>query len=222
VHEFNFSKPLASVCITGVEISFDAFSRNNDKDELIEKTAEFYWLLQKPSSQNRRTAGKHKGSTQQLLNHSSNIRRIAIGHSVYIGSQKEDLISQRAYYKTIDSNQLLPLDKHRARYEITLIGNACPFRTIEEAKAYKFTNLKAWFKFRKVKENLDSFNLMLTNARMQLGNINSPRKAGGGLKVHNTGTQADTTLNRIAYDKLRELTKRLRKTRVSRKLRVTH
>ena len=222
IKDFNDVKPLSEVYISGVEVSFDAYSNNNDKDELVEKTAEFYWLLQLPSSKNRRLASNFKGSAVQPVNHLSNIRNIMNGHTIYIGSQSDDAFSQRIYYKTKDNNKLLPIEEHRARYELTLKGDACPFRTIEDAKAYKFCELKKWFKFRKIKDDLDSFRLMLTNATMQLGIINIPRRIGGGVMVNAIGTQADIVLNRIAYDKLRELTKRLQKTRVLRKLRVTH
>lgn len=220
VDELNYIKPLSDVRISGVEISFDAYSIKNDRNELIEKTAEFYWFLQKPCSVNRRVVTSYKGSAEQLLNHQSTIRRIDDGYSILIGSQKDDLCSQRIYYKTIDSKTLLPIQEHRARYEITLIGDACPFHTIEEAKAYKFSDLKEWFKFRKIKENISSTNLMLTKASRQLGSINGRRRTGGGVRVNSYGTQANVTLNRIAYDKLRGLTKRLQSKHIPRKLRV--
>jgi hypothetical protein len=214
------SKKLSSVLITGVEISFDAFSKNNDKQELIEKAAEFYFCLEKPCSKNRRLAGARKGSAEQPLRHETTIRKISEGNSIYIGSQNEDTISQRIYYKTKDNNKLLPIELHRARYELILVGDDCPFGTIEEARKYNFTELSGWFKFRKIIEDIDGLGLMLIKATRQLGQVNVKRLAGGGVKVNNCGTKADVYLNRIAYEKLRELTKRLNKTRVTRKLRV--
>ena len=194
-----------------MEVSFDAYSKKRDERALIEKTAEFYWLLQNPSSLNRRTATSYKGSAELPINHSSNIRKVASGNTIYIGSQRDDSISQRIYYKTTDSKKYLPIEEHRARYELTLKWDACPFRTIEEAKAYNFTNLRKWFKFRKIKNDLDGIEKLLMSAKMQLGDINISRLSGGGVRVHDFGTQADIDLNRIAYDRLRDLTKRLNK-----------
>lgn len=214
-----YVKPM-SISIVGIEISLDAFSINNDKNGLIEKTAEFFWLLQNPCSKNIRAAGQYNGSAEQLTSHSSTMRKIANQKSIYIGSQKDDTISQRIYYKTTNNRKSLPIDHHSARYEITLRENDCPFHTIEEAQKYNFAELASWFKFRKVREDLPALNLMLVNANRQLGSINTRRIAGGGTKVGNYGTSADSKLNRMAYNKLRELTKRLGKIRVVRKSRV--
>ena len=216
----NYIQPIVSIFIVGVEISFDAFSISQDKEELIEKAAELFWLLQTPCSKNMRASGDYKGSSEQLTNHKSTIRKIRDGKSIYIGSQKDDEISQRIYYKTTDNSKALPIKEHRARYEITLLNDKCPFHTLEEASSYKFSDLANKFKFRKVKENSSILDLLLTNATKQLGNINIPRFSGGGLKVGNYGTKSNIELNRIAYNKLRELTKRLQKKRLTRKLRV--
>lgn len=216
----NQYKPLHSTpLITAVEVSFDAFSKRQDADDLMEKTAEFYWLLQKPSSSNQRAASDYVGSAEALRNHKANLRLIRNRHSIYI-SNKDDPISQRIYYKTTDNRRSLPVEQHRARYEVTLQHGACPFHTIEEAKTFKFTELAEWFKFRKPRPDLNEFNKIILNAQQQLSVHGQRRKSGGGIRVHNPKTLADTVLNRICYDKLRELTKRMNRKRLPRKLRV--
>jgi hypothetical protein len=158
------------------------------------------------------------------------MRKIVNEKTLYIGCQKAnsegcpkiDSISQRIYYKTTNNRKGLPIELHSARYELILQGDGCPFRTLEEAKKYNFTKLSKWFNFRKPREDMDAFMTLLLNASSQLGKVNIQRITGGGLKVNKIGTTADGALNRITYNKLRELTNRLAKKRVSRKLRATH
>lgn len=209
IGDANLYTSIASVTIIGIEISFDAFHIFQNEDEVINKTAQFYWFLQNPSSINVRASGSYKGSSTQLPNFISAVREIKNGKSIYIGSQSKDSISQRIYYKTTDNNKILPIDEHRARYELILLRENCPFTTLSEARNYQFQKLAKWFKFRKIKENQTALQNVLLNATKQLGSINLPRRAGGGLRVNRYGTVADMQLNRLAYDKLRELTKRL-------------
>lgn len=216
----NANKPLSfAPWFTGLEVSLDAFSMEHKEDDLIEKTAEFYWLLQKPSSSNHRTAGADRFSAEAIRNHKSNMRKIPMGQSIYISSQKDDPISQRIYYKTTNNNAALPVELHSARYEITLQFGECPFRSLEDAKAYRFEKLAKWFKFRKLKPDLNDWDKMIIEAQQQLSPHGLKRRNGGGVRIYNPKSMADTNLNRIYYEKLRELTSRMNRTRVTRKMR---
>lgn len=216
----NEHKPLSfAPWFTGLEVSLDAFSKEQNEDDLIEKTAEFYWLLQKPSSTNHRASGADRFSAEAMRNHKANLRMIRSGKSVYISSQKDDRISQRIYYKTTNNKEVLPAELHSARYELTLQFGECPFRSLEDAKAYRFEKLAQWFKFRKLKPNLNDWDRMISEAQQQLSPHGVKRRNGGGVRIYNPKSMADTNLNKIYYDKLRELTSRMNRTRVTRKMR---
>jgi hypothetical protein len=216
IERVSLVKTISTVKIVAIEIAFDAYSINNDKKELQTKVAEFYKYMQNPVSTNHRLSGTGK-TPIATSNLDQNIFRIESGMSVYIGNQATDSISQRIYHKTIDNNEILPVDFHRARYEVTFRNEGLPFQTIEQAKKYKFTRLTKWFQFRKIDEDASGIALLVTKARKQLGQINLKRKSGGGVRVYGVGTKADSLLNDIVYYKLRELTIRLHKLPVVRK-----
>lgn len=222
ISQANSTKSISAVKILAIEISFDAFSINNNKEELLEKVAEFYKFNQNPTSENHRLVGSKKYSPEDTGHLNSNIFKMDRGMSICIGNQDTDSISQRIYYKTMDNNANLPIELHRARYEVILRNENLPFHTIEEAKKYKFTSLAKWFKFRKTDETATGLAQLIPKAIKQLGKVNMKRRTGGGLIVNLWGTKADIALNQIAYESLRGLTIRLQKTRVMRKLRVTH
>lgn len=211
-NKINAQYQITSFIFTGVEISFDAYSKSQSKESLLDKTANFYWSLSKPCSNNKRVAGISKGSASAPPRLKALSRKILDGHTLYVGSQNSEDISQRIYYKTTDKNEDLPKELHRARYEITLKGKECPFKTIEEAKSYKLTKLAKWFKFRKIDDDaIGLLKTILKEGVNQLGQINMKRRTGGGMRVNKVGTKADVQLNSIAYEKLRELTIRLKK-----------
>lgn len=228
VKDLDFENKLANEPkVVGIEISLDAKSKNNSSDELIEHTVEMVRMLSNPLASNHNIRAAGKGKSEQLWLRKGKHYQ-AVKHSFYFGSQKDEDLTMRVYWKHTDRSRELPKDKHVSRIEITLKGASLPFKTIEEAKRYQFQKLSKWFKFRKVKEGLDSFKKMVIDASTQVGTVGTwkVRQAISQRKVsyrtYHPFTLANTELNTIAYDKLRQLTKRLNKTRVTRKKRLTH
>lgn len=200
--------------IYGVEVSLDAYSKNNDINDLIEHVVQFFWNHSNPVSNNRRIGKKGKGANA-IESKEDLIRKIMKGGTIYIGSQKngkghkKDPISMRTYLKEIDKKTKLNLVQKRARTEITLVGAACPFSSIEEARKYNFSNLNKYFTFRNFKGNLNPLESIIVNARPVIAEKRRRRRIGGGTRENSRLTTADTKLNRIVYDRLRNLTRSL-------------
>ncbi len=210
IAKLNHLLPTISIKIVGIELSFDAYLKQAYDVELYHKKAvAFYHFLHRPCSDNHRSSSDHKYSAEGIVNLQSVKTAIENNRTLYIGSAG-DPISQRIYFKTMDRATKLPEEKHRARYEITLTGDECPFHTLEQAKAYQFSNLAKWFKFRKYDATTTDFELLLTRWKKQQSMADVLRRAGGGKKVGAFGTVADTVLNDISYRQLKNLTLRLK------------
>lgn len=195
--------------ITCVEVSFDAYSKGATYDDMIEHVANYYWMLANPVSENRRFTRGMKGTTQGLSRRNYMINRLRRGGTIYIGDHRFDQEGMRIYYKTTDKDAQLPHEEHRARIEITLRGNKCPFTTLEEARSFKFSNLARYFKFRQLKADVQGFNLIIADATPILGERKPRKRKGVGGYLYSAMTSADSVLNEIVYESLRKLTKRL-------------
>lgn len=198
--------------ISGIEVSIDAYSNNMNKNELIEHTAQFCWKLAKPVSQIRRFS---KTKAHGITNKNDLTNKIIKGGVIYIGNQrnhaggKQDPISMRIYLKEKDKKIELNPSEHRARIEITLVGAACPFHSIADAKKYKLSNLNSHFTFRNFKQDLSPLDNIIINAIPTIAEKRRRSRIGGGTREFSRLTTADTKLNRIVYDRLRNLTRRL-------------
>lgn len=206
--EFPFSAP---PMVSGIEVSFDAYANGASTDELAELTANFYKFNSMPVSTNRRIAGRWKGDTEGIAGHKHTVRKTDEGRVIAIGN-KSDPISQRIYFKTVDNNgQALPDEQHRARIEVTLQGDAVPLTALEDWHDFKFTTLAGYFKFRQLKDQLDPYARTGAECLDQIGERRKRSRKGGGTRLYAKVTQADTALNRKAYDALRELSRRMGK-----------
>jgi hypothetical protein len=205
--EYAFS---AAPIVTGIEIAFDAYSKGEaTADELCELTASYYRNMTLPVSSNRRLYRDFKGSGKAIPRQfPALIRDISEGWQIGIGDKKAAQY-QHLYFKTVDYNgKELPKAKHRARIEITLRGNELP-SSIEEWREKDFTKVSRFFKFRKPKDNLDSFTQVIVGAVPQIGERKErKRKEGGGVRLYHKPTQADKVLNEKASQALRNLTSR--------------
>lgn len=195
--------------ITCIEVSFDAYSKGATYDEMIEHVANYYWMLANPVSLNRRFTRGMKGTTQGLDSRSYMLGRLKRGGTVYIGDHRYDNQGMRIYYKSVDKKASLPQEQYRARIEITLRGDSCPFSTLEGAKQFEFSNLKHYFKFRQLRPNLPNLKTIVADRTPLLGERKSRQRKGRGAYMYSDMTMADTVLNEIVYDQLRYLTKRL-------------
>lgn len=207
--EFGFSVPPE---ISGVEISFDGYSKANNHDELVSLAAHFYKFVARPFSENRRFYNQAIGSAYRSNSqrHIDTLKSFQEGKTAAIGSQSEDARTQRIYVKTTDKKEkLLSHADYRARYEITLVGDQCPFRTMDEATAFKFQSLSKLFSFRRPKPGAAQLIQDNMEYRAYVGYVKPVRRKAGGMRENNPQTMADTELNEIAYDCLRNLTLRL-------------
>lgn len=198
----------ASPRITAIEIAFDAYGAG------AEQAARFYKFLTNLVSDNRRMyrSGRRESDFTQSVpnNFDSMVKHLHAGWQVGIGDKSDDSY-QHAYFKTTDnSGAPIPQSDHRARIEVTLRGEALPFRTLEELHRFKFGSLSEFFRFRKLKPDLSPLDQTNADASAQIGQRRARNRRGGGTRLHSRLTQADADLNARARDALKELSRRWR------------
>lgn len=204
--------PLAGApIITGIEITFDAYRNGATDAQMEEMCLGLFKFATFSPSKNQRFSGRWAGDVSAIETDKQVLRMIGQDRVINLGN-KDDEISMRIYLKKKDAGALLPPEKHRARREVTLRGNAVPFRTFAEASAYAFTELRPYFKFRKKKESLSDLDEVLMAHTPQAGIRQKRVTADHSLRWHDRRTPADTRLNRIAYDALRGLSRSMQKT----------
>lgn len=211
VAEIERSKPFSTLPkVTGIEVSFDAYSKGATSDQLATLAADFARFNSAAISDNKRIAGRWKGDTEGIPNQATMRRKVAAGREVVIGD-RDDPITQRAYFKTTDHNgQPIPNQSdHRARIEVTLQGDAMPITTLDECDGYRFEGLAEFFKFRTLKDGLDPVEKAAADSLPRIGKRGERNRREGGTRLYAKPTRADTALNRKAYDALRELTRRM-------------
>lgn len=196
--------------ITGVEIALDAYSKYGVEDDLTAMAAHFYKYLANPVSDNRRIGSGPRSGFSAEIWYRYVIEHFQKGETAYIGN-KHDNLSQRIYYKTTDNDAPLDQPEHRTRVEITMMHGACPFKSISEAEQYQLSNLARWFKFRRIREQLDGFSRKVAEEKAISGLVNSARRAGGGIRLNSKSTRADRVLGDKAYDALRNLDRKLKR-----------
>lgn len=195
--------------ISTLEVSFDAYSKDSNFEELVEHAANFNTMLANPVSDNRRiTFGVEN---ELILIHSKERLLTLLGRcgTICIGNQESDDESMRIYIKTIDKKKPIPQDQYRARIEITLRGNALPFYNLDDAKNYKFTELSRYFKFRQFKSYSTEWISLIKRSFALIGERKRRYRKGVGARMYSLSTLAHTALNRIAYDNLRGMGSRL-------------
>lgn len=227
-------KELAEKCplaetpkVTAIEVSFDAYSAGASQEDLAELAARFYKFQTCLVSDNRRLYREYKGSGQAMPTHfSSLVNRLADGWQIGIGNHRDDPwgrwkadpLAQHIYFKTSDSaGEELLENEHRARIEITLRGSALPCQTLEEWACFKFESLSRYFRFRKLKQGLNPFELLAAEASVNIGERDKRNRKEGGTRLYSKSTISDTAFNEKARNSLRELSHRW-----NRKLRTNH
>lgn len=204
--------------VTEIEIAFDCYIKHpNAVDALDGRAAlenmtwRFFRFAKELCSNNARVAS-NKGNVRGPYALDPNILREKLrdGQNIYVGS-KSELERQHIYLKTTDKGgQPLPKDEHRARTEVTFIGEKLPFSLFAEADAFKFETLSKWFQYRKLKPNL------LLNVHQQLALMKTPAigvRGERGRRLFRSDTIADDKLNKLARDALCGLTDRMNSVR---------
>ncbi len=200
--------PLAKpVEVTGIEIALDAYSRNESFDDLVEMATRFYRQACKLVSDNRR-ASRTKTDISYPLESADQLRRqLAIGFNLYIGN-RTDTECQHIYVKQTDGGLPLPLAQQRARTEFTVTGEKVPTLLFDDWRGYRFDQFAPYFKYRRLKAGLSMFIASPMRRMAQVGERRARFARHGKLRSFSPCTEADQKLNSLAYDALRELTRR--------------
>lgn len=211
---FTHDHPLAApVVVTGIEIALDAYSRANNRDELVDMVARFYKFAATIVSDNRRTSGKGKYSSEGMSTYRALLARLQAGFNIYIGNTT-DPTSQHMYVKETNQkdNVTVNLKDHerRARTEITLLGEALPHIDLSDWTSHDFTNEAGYFKYRKLKDKLRPHSGVAVLNLDQIGHKRPRSCERGGTRLYSPNTLADISLNDLAYSALRELTRRMK------------
>ncbi len=200
--------PLAKPAeVTGIEIALDAYSRNESFDDLVEMASRFYREACKLVSVNRRASKTKRDGSYPLESADQTRRLLADGYNIYIGN-RSDSERQHIYVKQTDGSSPLPFAQQRARTEFTLTGDKVPVSLLDDWKEYRLESFASYFKYRRLKAELHLFVATPMRSMAQVGE-RRPRFAGYGKKRRfSLSTVADLKLNALAFDALRELSRR--------------
>ncbi|KVH47347.1 hypothetical protein [Burkholderia diffusa] len=201
--------------ITGIEVSFDAYARTATRDDLIDMAVRFFAfgnVVADYRSSGVWLNGVMIEKVAAVMSRHDVRRLFANDRVINIGDRDDDL-TQRVYFKTKDSGEPLPEERHRARAEVTLKRTALPFKTLAAARRFEFQTLaksgKKYFSYRKQLDGMEPLPALIHSRYAQVGMRKERRTEKRGKLLYDPKTQADTELNRLARDKLAELTKRM-------------
>jgi hypothetical protein len=205
--------PLASpVLVTGIEIAMDAYSRDQNRQELVDMVARFFKFSTMMTSDNRRTSGAGKGSSLGIGSFKGLRRRVSEGFNVYVGSQSETTYQHLYVKDTTKQNNVvhfLPVAEQRARTEFTFSGKDLKHHDLQGWTEHDFTSDAGYFKYRKLKGRLNPFARYGLEHISQIGQRRTRKRPHGGTRQFSSGTVADFYLNALTYSALRELTRRM-------------
>ncbi len=212
--------------LTSIEVSLDAYTDGASVHDLAEIVTDRCRFSTSPPGDNwyfYRKAGEGRPYLTALENRASIVRHFEDGWNLTDRNDQSANIRYHAYVKTHDGKgddgkpQQLHASQHRARFEITLKGKACPCSTLEELERLDFTKLAEHFKFRRLSDDLHpAARYALAHwSPTQLGMRGKYRRRHASIVGKQSGTStfrgstvADETLNALAYEKLRELSAR--------------
>jgi hypothetical protein len=186
-NEFPFPRPAV---VTMIEVAFDGYLKQevNDAhgDDLAMLTASIAYRVANPVSQNTRTYAGYRGSPQALSRFIEVLaRQISQGRNVGIGNKRDDQY-QHCCLKTVDRNERLPAELHRARFEIRLAGAGLPHQDIEAWRNFKFQKLARHISFRMGLQEATPFEHALANAAGDRASHKKTlkRRDGGGIRSY--------------------------------------
>lgn len=200
--------PLAErIKVEQVEIAFDAYSNQQSHHQLVEMALQFYRGAAKLVSNNRRASKSKTEASNNLLVTTEVQGMLSDGYNIYIGNELDNE-RQHIYVKETDAAHPLPVDQHRARTEFTLNGEKVSEPLFEVWNEHDFKQYAPYFKFRQLKDDLPLTTAHARHSLAQFGECR-PRKArNGNTRLFSSSTAADAKLNAIAFDSLRELSRR--------------
>lgn len=194
--------------INKIELALDAYC-----DDPATQAARFYKFMTHPVSDNRRMYHDHAGSVKAMPRTIEAItRHLSEGWQIGIGNKTDDRY-QHIYFKTTDTHQGERQEvERRARIEVRLSGAALPCQTHYAWKKFKFETLAQYFRFTKLKDDLEPLIQTTAEALDQIGERRARKRVhvgrDSGTRLHSRATQADAELNSKARDALRKLSAR--------------
>lgn len=203
--------PSCAIVVLGIEVALDAYAKTGTgTEELPEMTSHFLKGINRVSSNHPRIY-RRKGETRAIGSHRELIQALMDGFQIGIGNGDR---FQHGYLKATDNGQNLPINQHRARIEIRLLGKGCPVRTLEDLAGFDFACLSDYFRFRRFGEPQSDLERLMAERQICLGNIISDEatpaainRKEGGTRLNKRGTKA-SPLNEISRSRLRKLTER--------------
>jgi len=200
--------------LSGIEVSFDAYPANSEDpnaEAMSRMAADWFKFLTHPVSPKGRFAGRWVGDVEPVPGGLGTARMLAAGRVLVIGDRNDDLM-QRIYVKKTDASTPLPPHQHRARIEVAMRNIAVPCASMAEGADFRFETLAPYFRFRRLKDDLDSATAYGMARATQLGARRHRRTRTGGKAMFGAATRADLVMNKAAREALRELTRRWRLT----------
>lgn len=196
--------------VTKLEVALDAYVQHGAAQDLARIAAASYKFLNRLADPDNHRIWVGKGlklvppTTPLFIE-----QQLAAGCTLYIGDHENAPFSQRIYVKCTDRGKSLPQEQWRARLEVTMQGAGLPFTALDQARGFDFAYLAPWFKFSQLKRGLPSWSISVAEIRGQIGAKEARCRPGGGVRVRSPLTRADIQHNRMAYDALRYLTRRM-------------
>lgn len=208
--------------ITAVELAFDTYCAGAGIRQLAEIAADRFrfitappgdrWYFYRQSGEGRRYLDTLP-QRRDIVEHFEKLWQLTDRHDKSVD------VRYHAYVKTYDGGEPLLSSQHCARMEVTLSGNALPFKTLADLAQFNFAKVSKYFKFRRLAPNLHpSVKAALTTwLGRQLGKSCKyrrpvPGKPGlhSGTSVFRRYTVADEDLNAAAYECFRSLARKWR------------
>lgn len=209
--------PLASEpTIAGIEVSFDAYARAATRDDIVDMAVRFF-AFGNVVADYRSSGVWHNGVMVQKVEavmSRHDVRRLLRNDRVINSGDRADDVTQRVYFKTKDNGEPLPEKEYRARAEVALQGAALPFRTLDEARGFKFQTMTKpatkYFSYRKQRDGMEPLPALIHSRYAQVGTRKEWRTGNGSRRLYGRHVQADTALNERVRKALARLTETMR------------
>lgn len=217
----------AHVEILAAEVAMDLYAKSDcTRAELAEAAFHLHTHQKAPAPGSARLARPDRvGSAVMVPRAIETLAGLVEGYTVHMGETRagrEDLFAFRWYVKMHDTrphgipHSPLPQAEHRARMEVQLYGELCPFNTLATWRTFRFETLSRYFaqvERRPVPPDLPAANMQMLEVLktsgygIRLGVPADPYKAALHRRQGWRRTRADSVLNRRIHDALRALTR---------------
>lgn len=195
----------------GLEVAMDVFDPGDDLDTLAEITADLWRLNIANLSPNQRIyRSRQEGRpTTPPTDRTKLATKLRAGYQLAEGNQN-DPIYRHAYLKLADDAGRINL-RPCARLEFRLQGDTCPFDTLDGLRNFDWRELRHWFRFRELRDDLGKLETVIANNSDHIGKrqprarVSQPEMRAKGVREFSRLTVSNQTLNRKADASLASL-----------------